>query len=252
MKKICLIYFSFTLLITAAKAQPVFIEKATIEFEVKTNIKKAMGDGMFGEMISDVLPTYKTAYYNYTFANNKSIFKLDHFDPKLKMPDWLKGDDEEREWYNDFNTGTITMKQSAAGSSLYMKDSIGSIEWKLVNENMSIAGFNCRKAIGKIFDSVYVFAYYTDEIPISGGPCTISGLPGMILGVTIPRLYTSWVATKVMVNGINESIIKPAETKKPMTRSEFRAFLIDKTKDWGGGDEEGKHFKEQFLWEHML
>ncbi|MFT3679626.1 MAG: GLPGLI family protein [Ferruginibacter sp.] len=252
MKRIVLLSALLSCTYFFAASQILFIEKATIQFEVKTNIKKAIGDGMFGEMIKENLPTFKTAYYNYTFANNKSIFKLDHFDEKAKIPDWFKADDEAREWFTDFATGTMQMKQSAWGSSMYVKDSLPKIEWRLVNENMNIAGFNCRKAVTKIFDSVYVFVYYTEEIPISGGPCTISGLPGMIMAMTIPRLYTSWVATKVTVNGVNESIIKPAEAKKPMTKTEFSKFMMERTKDWGGGDEEGKHFKEQFLWEHML
>jgi GLPGLI family protein len=229
-----------------------FIEKATIEFEVKTNIQKTIGSGTWSEMIKDKLPTFKTGYYNFTFANNKSFYKMDHFDPKsLVIPEWMRKDDEENEWYADFNTGIMQAKKNVVGSQLDIKDSVTAIEWKLVNESMTIAGFNCRKAVGKIFDSVYVFVYYTEEIPISGGPCSISGLPGMILGMTIPRLYTSWVATKINVNGINESIIKPAAAKKTLTRKEFRDILIDKTNDWGG-DEEDKAQKARFIWDKFL
>ena len=90
------------------------------------------------------------------------------------------------------------------------------MEWRLTNENRVIAGFNCRKAVAKIFDSVYVFAFYTDEILIPGGPCSINGLPGMILGVTIPRLFTSWIATKVTLTGVDENIITPFLLKTPL------------------------------------
>ena len=77
------------------------------------------------------------------------------------------------------------------------------------HETRNIAGFNCRKAYTILFDSVYVFAFYTDEIMISGGPLGIHGLPGMILGITIPRMHTSWIATKLQINGVDTSIIKP-------------------------------------------
>ena len=53
-----------------------FITKAVIEYEVKANIKKTMGSGMFEEMIKENLPTFKTGYYTYTFANNKSVYSL--------------------------------------------------------------------------------------------------------------------------------------------------------------------------------
>jgi GLPGLI family protein len=35
----------------------------------------------------------------------------------------------------------------------------------------------------------------------------ISGLPGMILGVTIPRMFTSWVATKVQLSGYDAKMV---------------------------------------------
>jgi GLPGLI family protein len=47
---------------------------------------------------------------------------------------------------------------------------------------------------------MFMYCFFTDDITISGGPCSINGLPGMILGLTIPRLYTSYVATKVDVS----------------------------------------------------
>ena len=93
-----------------------------------------------------------------------------------------------------------------------------------------IAGFNCRKAVTKIFDSVYVFAFYTDEIIISGGPCSINGLPGMILGVTIPRLYTSWIATKVMLNGVDENTIKPVTVRRIIDLKTLETTLMNEPK----------------------
>jgi GLPGLI family protein len=115
-----------------------------------------------------------------------------------------------------------------------------------------IAGFNCRKAVGKIFDSVYVFAFYTDEIMISGGPCSINGLPGMILGMTIPRLFTSWIATKVMINDVNDTAIKPASTKKSFPNKEFKNLLTDRIKEWEEYYKDDKSVATRFLWNALL
>ena len=142
------------------------------------------------------------------------------------------------------------MQKNVWGSGFNVEDSIPALQWKLIpNENRIIAGFNCRKAVAKMFDSVYVFAFYTDEITISGGPCSINGLPGMILGITIPRLFTSWIATKVIVNGVNESMIKPVSVKKNYSMKSLRSTLDERTKDWydeGGDPEEEKQQKNQF------
>ena len=43
----------------------------------------------------------------------------------------------------------------------------------------------------------------------------INGLPGMILGLTIPRMFTSYIATTVQVTGIDvKKITLPQKGKK--------------------------------------
>jgi GLPGLI family protein len=204
-------YFIIIALFTASNlhAQQ-FINKAVIEYEVKSNFKKNMGNRSWIEQI-DNLSTFKTAYFTLTFADNKSIYKFDRWDPTTRIPDWFKKNDEENIWFYDYNNSRYNIQKNIWGSSTIIEDSIPKLEWRLSNENRIIAGFNCRKAVAKILDSVYVFAFYTDEILISGGPSSINGLPGMILGLTIPRLFTSWIATKVSLNGVDAKSIKPVE-----------------------------------------
>jgi GLPGLI family protein len=229
-----------------------FISKATIEYEVKANIKKTMGNNTFEEMLKESLPTFKTGYYNFTFANNKSVYKFDHWAPGPKIPDFLKRGDEDNVWYYDYNSSKYDMQKIIWGSNLNIEDSIPKLEWRITNENRVIAGFNCRKAVAKIFDSVYVFAFYTDEILIPGGPCSINGLPGMILGVTIPRLYTSWIATKVSVVGVDENAIKQAAVKKTYKMSFLKSTIDDRLKDWTPDNDEERQQKNRFIWTILL
>lgn len=250
-----LFFAAIVLLIAPRIIAQQFISKAVIEYEVKSNIKKTLGNNVFAEMLKDNLPQFKTGYYTYTFADNKSLFKFDHWDPSVKIPAYLKASDEENVWYFDHVNGKFNMQKNVYGSNLIVQDSIPALQWKLTNENRMIAGFNCRKAVAVIFDSVYVFAFYTDEIMIPGGPCSINGLPGMILGVTIPRLFTSWIATKVLLNGVNESDIKPFAAKKNYTFQSLQAIIQERTKDWYGVGENANEVKQQkarFEWLILL
>lgn len=253
MKKIFLILSLCFAVVVNSSAQN-FLDKAEIEFEVKTNIKKTMGNSSWAEMLKDQMPTFRTGYYRFTFANNKSIYKWHHWDEKEKMPEWFRKADEDNSWYYDHSSGKFNMQKNIWGSLFNVEDSIRNIQWKLENENRVIAGFNCRKATGIIMDSVYVFAFFTEEIMIPGGPCNISGLPGMIMGLTIPRLYTSFIATKVSVNGINEATIKPAANKKNYTYNTLKSTLDERAKDnFGGSDEaETQRWKNQFIWGALL
>ncbi|MEO7444794.1 MAG: GLPGLI family protein [Ferruginibacter sp.] len=251
MKKYILVIF-FLPVFQFAGAQN-FLQKAEIEYEVRTNFKKTMGNSRWADMLKDNLPDFKTAYYKYSFADNKSIYKFDHWPAGPKFPEYMRRNDEDNIWYYDHNTDKYQMVKLLFGSEFNIEDSIPKIQWKFSNENREIAGFNCRKATGIISDSVYVFAFYTDEIIISGGPCSINGLPGMILGLTIPRLYTSWIATKVSVNGVDVSKIKTLPMKKPYTRSAFESLLKERTKDWASSDdEESIKWRQQLFWNALL
>ncbi|MGB4884967.1 MAG: GLPGLI family protein [Ferruginibacter sp.] len=253
MKKYLFIAFLVCANSVLANAQT-FIDKAIIEFEVKTNIQKTMGSSPMAEMMKNQFPKFRTGYYNFIFSGNKSIYKFDHWSEKEKMPDWFRRSEEASTWYFDHDAEKYSSLKEVFGTKFNIADSIQKINWKLVNESRVIAGFNCRKAVGVVMDSVYVFAFYTDEIVISGGPCSIQGLPGMVLGLTIPRLYTSWIATKVMVNTVDEQAIKPIEAKKTFTRVTLKDLINERTKDWGGGDddEDSRQWMEQLKWNIML
>lgn len=226
-------------------AQQQFISKAKIEFEVKTNTHKTMGEGIWADLAKDNMPKFTIAYYDYTFSGNKSIYQFNRFDEKNKMP-WNNETENENIWYNDLDEGLFTKQRMIAGEKFLIRDSLMNMEWRMTNESREIAGFYCRKAFTKIFDSVYVFAFYTDEITISGGPMGLHGLPGMILGVTIPRMYTSWIATKVQIVGIDDKLITPPAKGKPKSVTEFRKSILDVTKNWEGD------WKSQFLWSALL
>jgi GLPGLI family protein len=256
MKRKIFILLMFTGLQLSVNAQQ-FITKAVIEYEVTSNVKKIMWSGSFGDMLKDQMPTFKTGYYDFTFANDKSIYKFDHWsEESRKVPQWFKQSDEDNAWYCNYVTDKINMQKNIFGTTVNVEDSLPKLKWKITNDSRVIAGFNCRKAVAVMFDSVYVFAFYTDEIMISGGPCSINGLPGMILGVTIPRLYTSWIATKVMLTGVNETVIKPVTAKKYYDLKFLEATILDHTKDWYSDDEtENKEVQLQrvrTLWQTLL
>lgn len=238
-----IIFFAAGLFITAGvQSQTKFIDKANIEFEVKTNSHK-MYDSWFSN--DDVETTwqenfksnsskYSISYYDFTFANNKSIYTFRKLDEKNRSRWENDAYMEGNTWYHDYNSGTSAFVRNFWGDEFKFTDSIKEMKWKMVpNEYRIIAGFNCRKAYTILFDSVYVFAFYTDEITISGGPVGLHGLPGMILGVTVPRMFSSWMATKVSIAGVDEKRIVSPSAKKPITRDDVLKKFKEKAEEYG-------------------
>lgn len=229
-----------------------FIKKGTIEYESRINVIKTLiregDDNTWMEQFRDKLPPFSVNYYTCVFDNDKSIFKFEKNVDTKKVPQWFRLTDEDAVWYNNYKEGTFVNKKTIDDSYL-ISGNLKKINWKLSpSESMVIAGFNCRKASAVIFDSVYIFAYYTDEIAVSGGPMSTNGLPGMILGLTIPRLYTSWIATSVKLDADASQITPPAKGKKK-NEEDIRQTLNEFSKSWG--KDELKYFNSM-IWRTFL
>jgi len=195
-------------------------------------------------MFKDKISRLSTSYYQLTFDTDKSIYRFNRKDEKTKSP-WGNDGSEDNIWFNDYSKDQFVQQKNVFGETYILTDSLKRINWKITNENRMIAGFNCRKAVGILFDSVYVFAFYTDEITVTGGPMSLNGLPGMIMGITIPRMFCSWVATKLEINGVNYGNITAPDKGKKKKAAELQETVVKVTKDWG-------NWGQQAVWNIFL
>lgn len=245
------VIFTLLLAIILLPSNAQFINQGTILYEVKTNMKKALGNSSWAEGMKDDLPAFKSSFFKLTFGENRTQYVFDHYDDKEKIPPFLRQNDEKSAWEHSFEKSTYLSNKELFGTLFSIRDSIPKIKWKLSNENRIIAGFNCRKASGVIMDSVYVFAFYTDEITTPGGPATIQGLPGMILGVTIPRLYTSFIAKEVTAMEKAPAFRKLEEGSKIYNRKTVIDAVKKSTSDWQS-DGNSNNYLEQLYWNLLL
>ncbi|AHF15226.1 hypothetical protein NIASO_08750 [Niabella soli DSM 19437] len=238
----------FFFVIVATNHAQKFITSGTVEYEVKTNIKKGLEgeDDMWSRALIDKIPAFTVNYYSYSFTDNKGLYKFDRTGDKQKISSWLTGVEEDNIWYNDYQAHKYSNLITIDNYNIVEGDE-KKIKWKLSpSETTVIAGFNCRKASAILFDSVYVFAYYTEEIPISGGPMNMHGLPGLILGLTIPRLYSSWIATSLKLD-VTTPVAPPVKGKK-VTETFVINALKEYGKRWTGGDK----FTNKLIWRTFL
>jgi GLPGLI family protein len=213
-------------------AQSAFISKGKIEFERRTNVWADL-KGSFAEQIKKVTPQYQSSFFNYEFDDNKSIYQPGR-EPETKTNGFFGGAPaSDNIVFTDYDNGKSIAHKNVFEKSFLIEDSLRNATWKITNDFREIAGFNCRRATTVIMDSVFVVAFYTDEIMIPGGPESFHGLPGMILGLVINRLHTTWYATKVEVNTVNDKNITPPKSGKKITNSEILETLKKSLSDWG-------------------
>lgn len=178
-------------------------------------------------------PQFKIYKSTLSFSNNKTLFKPIEAESTGNYLDDNPMAEQNNIIYNDVETGNSISQKKVFEETFLLKDSTRKINWKLTNETREIAGYNCRRANALILDSVYVVAFYTDEILVSGGPESFSGLPGMILGVAIPHENISWFATKVTDVPVAAKAIAPPVKGKPVNNKELRKTITSALKDWG-------------------
>jgi len=239
MKRIYLIASLLFPLITL-QAQQLFIEKGKIEFERTCNILKRLEDQMDGEddafydALKKQLPPTKSNYFNLYFDHDKTLYEPGReVEAAKKVPEWLAGPAEDNIVFSDLANQTYSSLKTVFETTYNIQDSLRKAEWKITSDTRTIAGFECRKATTIIMDSVFVFAFYTDQIVTRGGPESFAGLPGMILGLAIPRMHTTWFATKLVTSDPKISTIAPPKKGKKTNVAELKATLYNSMKQWG-------------------
>lgn len=215
---------------------PIFVSEGKIRFEKKTNLHDQMqedGDNSWSELAKKAIPHFKVDYFDLLFTKNKTLYLTGPNNPENnKIPDWISMPETNAVFSDLDNEKSIAQK--TVFEQLYLiQDSTRKIRWKITDETRTIAGFNCRRANALIMDSVYVVAFYTDEITTSGGPESFSGLPGMILGVALPHQHITWFATSVQSVPVGEPEMKIPVKGKKSTAKGLLDTLNDRMKDWG-------------------
>jgi GLPGLI family protein len=233
-----------------------FTTSGTIEYEKRVNMY-----GMIKNLINkDNESWYAPAFESYkknnpqfkvlkntlTFTNNKTIY-TPIADNAAPSNSWFSDSPLAQQIntiYTDLNTHLSTSNKNVFGDAFLVKDTTRKITWKITDETREIAGYMCRRANAVVMDSIYVVAFYTDEIPVSGGPESFTGLPGMILGLALPHENVTWFATKVTDLPVAETSLKVPAKGKVVTFNGLKTTLTKAMDGWG---EYGKRFFKIYL-----
>jgi GLPGLI family protein len=220
-----------------------FVTSGSIEFQKSVNIyaiiKKMYGNDMNGflqqafDQYKKTQPQFKILKSILAFGDNKTLFTP--ITPENANSSFfnLQMTDQNNIVYADMTNNTSTIQKLVFEQTFLLKDTIRKIKWKITDETRDVAGYPCRRANGLVLDSIYVVAFYTDKIPISGGPESFSGLPGMILQVALPHENISWLATKVNETAVPENVIVPPKKGKVLDNKQLLNTLQSVFKNRG-------------------
>ena len=238
--------FLIIALLAVSQSRSQFVLKGKIEYEKVVNVHKQMGDNSWSAEIKKNIPEHQTTYFNLSFNNEKSLYEPGREIQQKRNPFMGDAPASSNIVFSDFtNHQAVTFKQ-VFDEAFLIQDSLKRYKWRITNDTRKIAGFDCRRATTVIMDSVFVVAFYTDEIVTPGGPESFNGLPGMILGIVIPRLFTNWYATKVELETVKEAaLIAPKKGKKTTTTAGMEKTVMESLKRWG-------EWGQKYLWQILI
>lgn len=170
-----------------------------------------------------------------TFTGQKSLFRP--IIPEVSTEMFFFNSNPMAEQHNivftDHGADTFTAQKKVYEETFLVKDKKRKINWKITSEIRDIAGYQCRRANAIVMDSIYVVAFYTDQIPLSGGPESFSGLPGMILGLALPHENITWFAKSVQDRPVTAAEMQAPAKGKPMNNETLKQTLQSALKNWG-------------------
>lgn len=216
-----------------------FTMQGKIEFERKTNLHRSLddmkdenGSNSWVDRVKAQSPKFKTSYFNYEFTTEKSLYQPGK-ETEEAVPMFGTSPAADNVVEMDFKTKQVKAIKNVFEEKFRIEDSLPRFTWKIYDEIRTIAQYQCRKAVTVISDSVYVVAFYTEDIPISGGPEMFNGLPGMILQIAIPRLHTTWIATKIELTTPDKTKLQISQKGKKVTQKEMLQQLQASIHKWG-------------------
>ena len=187
------------------------ITTGRIVFERKTNLKKKFGDEPRMKDFLTEENKIKTDLFELVFNDTASIFRP------------IESEDEERgfmQYATSHNTTYQNLKTEENlfafdlwGSTVFMKTTAPSPQWKVTDSKRKIGDYMCRKAIWQKDDSTRIYAWFSVDVVPSIGPEGFNGLPGAILGLATEDGGIIYFAKEIEIKEIKSEILT-YDTKK--------------------------------------
>ena len=232
---------------------------ATYKTQRKLDIKidsAQVGGGEMQKQIMDMLKKEFQKTYILTFDKNTSIYKEDE---ALAPPAagggmvFISSTGGSGTLFKNIKDQLFTNQQETFGKQFIIKDQLQPIEWELHGETKNIGDYTCYKAtyskqieassvmtfsssddedkdedskVSSEMKTITVTAWYTPQIPVSNGPESYQGLPGLILEINDGDLTI--LCSKITINPDKKIEISEPKKGKQVSQKEYDEIMKKK------------------------
>lgn len=232
----------YVLLFNSVSAQDfsgIAIYKTSSKMTMTMDSTKVSSDEQ--KALNDMIRKSMQKEYELRFNKTESIYKKIE---KLKKKDGSQdieviglGSGTEGGLYKDTKGLSLVESRDLFGKLFLVKDELQKYNWTLQDETRQVGKYLCYKAEavvevatkGKETRKNKITAWYTPQIPISNGPASYWGLPGLILELDDGRL--SMICSKITLNSGEVVEIKRPNKGKVVTNKEYDVIYKEKIKE---------------------
>lgn len=257
-----ILVLAFTTILTSVSAQD-FQGIATYKTQRKIDIKMDSTQ-MDTEMHTKMMEMMKKQFqktYHLTFDKSTSIYKEEE---SLDKPQVGGGGFQIQivgggadALFKNTQTKRYVNQRETMGKIFLIKDELENIDWKLESDSKYIGDYLCFKAsytkmvdVSKSWtnsgsstkeaseeeedkepeqEERTVTAWYTPQIPVSNGPSSYQGLPGLILEVNDGKLTI--MCSKIVLNPEDKVTIEEPTKGKEVNQETYNEIMEKKTKE---------------------
>ena len=225
--------------------------------------KSTMELGSFGDRMSEAqkkqiqerLKNRLEKIYVLTFNKEEAIFKEDDkLDAISGATDTWGKNFTPGSQYKNIKTNSLVQQQEFYGKQFLVKDNLLKIDWKMGTETKQIGNYTCFKATASIpsadlswfnfswddlraeqntaeIQMTEIVAWYSPQIPVSQGPMEYTGLPGLILEVSVGN--TTMLCSEIIMNPKDKIKIEAPDKGKVVAKLEYKEIITGKMQEMG-------------------
>ena len=128
--------------------------------------------------------------------------------------------------YKNHLDGVMLSQASIDGKEYLIEEPLTEMKWKIGRKKRNISGYECIEATAKTANGTPITAWYTPDIPISDGPASYSGLPGLILYVDQNNGMRVFSCMSIEQDNNSLSIEAP-DTGEKVSREQYRKVVTE-------------------------
>lgn len=171
--------FVVPLLLNAQESEPAL---GRIHYEFIHINDTLQPDKPHKEEMALYLGQYATLYGSYSSQRINQQMRKQMEDPAFDGHLTIKGSGRgtPESYYAQLSKQQFTLLYSLAGQRYLVEEALPIIDWEIADETKEIGGYTAQKATAWFKGRAYT-AWFTTELPFTGGPWKLQGLPGLVL-----------------------------------------------------------------------